>query len=1543
MPNGGLNGLLQASSGLRPGTTRHNKAPMPAEDDEIPLDSSSQESQSSSDISMSDSDDDDEVVPLISTGNERIPIQPSLPATPATLVSLMQKDQSMSRKRKSAEDADAPRDTVTSTKKVKLDREGYDQSLSTITCPSDKYLLPAEIWHRIFSFIPPRTLGNLLCTNKLFNEYLDPSSRYQCKFASTHSQTSVLLMKPDAIWQVSRRRFWPRMPAPLQQKTELDMWRLACGNKCQYCDKADSELPHSPGGHHRYNSQPVWAFGVRSCGPCLVEKTIKEIDLLLSSSVPSLLMSALPFALITNDMRTISPDALQKGLIQPDLQVTRIYLSEHVERLKQEFLSVKAMGGATAEEWLKGLEPRGKELLNDQMRWEKWASTGGGVAQMQVQLSTDSIPSTTILGSKGQASMDVSSLPPRSHSSSTSVPKQRTPDSYHIAPISTAYQSTHIASTIQNDSAALKQSLLQQNIQPNAPRARTREEALELKAARRAEIERRAMELNPPLPTNILARIPSFQAAIQIISPLDDNAWDMLKPRLLAQRADAEEVEKREQKVFPQSHISPEQSEGRRNNEENSIAAKQLIDKTWDDIQAPLRARISAYADEIIRDSWDDGRKVDTENSPQFAADVLLYVRRRFYAEIAKESVETRAAGQAPVEDPPEGPFTQKLTLENMKWLFDVKIKPATESYRKDLFFCNSCEVNYKAFGFEGVIQHYAAKHTTALSLGSVVVHWRAEWPEIPPFKPDTSVVKTDHPLAVSSYGTLQSQSYAGPYSHNTSEYSSVSNLTSFQPPPYFTVPPPNYEHSVYEPTTQQPAPYGQRHPYIPGQHDYSSSYPLHPSPYNSHGPTYTGSQLPFSPGIQTGPTIYPPTADVYHKHNYNARQSNSQVNLQNSHDTSLTGKYHAQLEYLARSSRELWTSTAGLKELSGDIRVCVVIYHIVQRFRSKFFESPPLTMFIDGLSNNKEMRPVRNVNSLMCKACNIGLGDGLPTGQTRRTFSLPQLVNHFQQKHVDQLHATGTSPLDWTVNMVHTPDLSMLSNLRYLTNMDNQKFLLISNAFPLVQHLDGYPQGVTSARYQDTGANPVTASYASQQTTDGTLTPQFPSFYEPSSLNPMAEHDSATLGLQDPTRATISSQKLDPNQFSARGTPISTAHQRFQGDLDRESSDTWQGSNLIRSRKQKGNSKDHRTHSGQGFKSRKGGVAATSARAKSQEPREDDLVAEEDRRQEEEIRAMWAADRKETARLASQNHYSVQAGEVDIATATLEAERPMSSLTDMPQGIRSPTYSARLQDYQQPVIVQEREEDDLIAGLETQLDKQQASPEYIDYRSRHTSGTNHEPSHGRYVVSGQRNHLDQGHPYKEVRSRSPVYVRHNPGSQFNQYREGSSESHPIGIRTATTLDDVSYNRSYHEEYHHVFTDDPRARQPSPKYAETFELVRVRDPRGEYFIRRPIRLEREPAYPGFQDRRAPYGEAALQYRTYENDDYASSRIGYEPGSRTETSSRQPPYEISGRSASLSRRAYETVQRDDPAGYEDYDPRFPAAPPGLDITRQVRYR
>ena len=126
--------------------------------------------------------------------------------------------------------------------------------------------------------------------------------------------------------------------------------------------------------------------------------------MLLSSSIPSPLITALPFIFLTNELHVIPLATLQNG--QPTgIQITKRFFNPHIEDIKREFDDVKAMGSATAEEWIKGLEGRGRERRNDAVRWERW-DVSGGVARMrnigtniirnpERQSSTHSLPGTS--------------------------------------------------------------------------------------------------------------------------------------------------------------------------------------------------------------------------------------------------------------------------------------------------------------------------------------------------------------------------------------------------------------------------------------------------------------------------------------------------------------------------------------------------------------------------------------------------------------------------------------------------------------------------------------------------------------------------------------------------------------------------------------------------------------------------------------------------------------------------------------------------------------------------------------------------------------------------------------------------------------------------------------------------------------------------------------------------------------------------------------------------------------------------------------------
>jgi hypothetical protein len=101
------------------------------------------------------------------------------------------------------------------------------------------------------------------------------------------------------------------------------------------------------------------------------------MDLLFSSTLPSILLPALPFALFTPSMQFISSIALRGSQSSSSLNLTKYYFKPHIQAMKREFDEVKALGSATAEEWVKGLETNGKEKLADAARWEQWEMSGG--------------------------------------------------------------------------------------------------------------------------------------------------------------------------------------------------------------------------------------------------------------------------------------------------------------------------------------------------------------------------------------------------------------------------------------------------------------------------------------------------------------------------------------------------------------------------------------------------------------------------------------------------------------------------------------------------------------------------------------------------------------------------------------------------------------------------------------------------------------------------------------------------------------------------------------------------------------------------------------------------------------------------------------------------------------------------------------------------------------------------------------------------------------------------------------------------------------
>ncbi|PHH74624.1 hypothetical protein CDD80_2955 [Ophiocordyceps camponoti-rufipedis] len=129
-----------------------------------------------------------------------------------------------------------------------------------------------------------------------------------------------------------------------------------------------------------------------------------------------------------------------------------------------------------------------------------------------------------------------------------------------------------------------------------------------------------------------------------------------------------------------------------------------------------VQPTLASLADDVIR-SWNGGQKVSKALAPEFAATVMIEVRKRFLANLA-----------------PGSGCAQVLTLKDMQWIAEKKISKYTHPH-ENIFWCNGCPPERVAtFKIQGVIQHYADKHTS-----EPVVQWSAEWTDTPPFDPHPS------------------------------------------------------------------------------------------------------------------------------------------------------------------------------------------------------------------------------------------------------------------------------------------------------------------------------------------------------------------------------------------------------------------------------------------------------------------------------------------------------------------------------------------------------------------------------------------------------------------------------------------------------------------------------------------------------------------------------------------------------------------------------------------------------------------------------------
>ena len=576
-------------------------------------------------------------------------------------------------------------------------------------------------------------------------------------------------------------------------------------------------------------------------------------------------------------------------------------------------------------------------------------------------------------------------------------------------------------------------------LQSAAPRPfRDLREVNEAKAARKAEIERRSMLLIPPISPNVLAQMDSFQAALQIPSQLTDQAWEILKPRLVSQR---EEGEKRERERLEQEAALKAIAEERKMQEIKPKEARDTLEQAWDISQAPIRDRLALYADELIRSTWANGRAVTKDNCAKFAASILMHVHKRFHQDQHFQNVRPLYSGSPHTSG--TGTDEKVLIMENMKWVFDNKIKPITEPFSREIFLCNGCEGPLQYHGFEAVIQHYAAKHTNVLSQGNSVVYWRASWPDPPPFHPDPDAARGQIRSAFESSDRerqLEAAVIGLPRPDEAHSYTfnigvagtSIAGSSDALCQPFGGV-------------TAYPHQYSQHPP----------SYNMQPSPQtpgfgaHQHFNDMEVSQTGRGPIVIEQPAQYQPqdaTAGLPQP------GQSYQTTASNGHS------YQSQMADMAKHAREVWFATNSIRGIPAAVRIFVVIYHTATRFAKTYGMDPGVAMFLDGLNHNAQMRPVRSLNGLACKACSslqrLSGSDACAKAgvDANKLYTLPILLNHFKGVHAQPVNPgldSDVGPLDWKTDMVELPETSVIVGLVHSAGIDDYKLSLIAQALP--------------------------------------------------------------------------------------------------------------------------------------------------------------------------------------------------------------------------------------------------------------------------------------------------------------------------------------------------------------------------------------------------------------------------------------------------------------------------------------------------------------
>ncbi|KAF4553599.1 Hypothetical protein D9617_6g093300 [Elsinoe fawcettii] len=910
-------------------------------------------------------------------------------------------------------------------------RQKVDTSPSNPSPPKVKpelIVTPEPFLQHVFSYLNPVDIRACHDTCQTFRKCITTTQ------ANINDDKSVLpAMSGDDIWQASWELHANDFPAILDGVSAKRMIELLSSDRCESCGTQPTTLPERKSfwntGPGQNGTRVIWQFQARMCGNCFEQETIMDVELIVSPD--KVLMPLLPFVFRTADKNYISPSQVTKGnkSIPSSLIITKVYHRKSLGKVRDTYDMFKKDFPEALDGYKKDAAAATKRKIDDAGRWAAWeASLPPGVssalAAKTMFILADNLPTHTdnmTRNQYGQQGMSgdsfIGTLSSNPSNASTPQPAQ--------------------ASQTSNSSLS--------------DYRRTR-----VLAARKDDLERLCWdEFQPPIAANVLQYIPAFLKHCAYPIPVTSPEWMVLKPIIGEQRLQAEQTQQRRMNsVNPSEYV--DQITQRVSRQRGAIAQDPTGNNYEERAQKAVRVKLLSIGHSVVEERWDSCKRLLNADFENFAADALLTSLDRF-----REETNTK-----------DYQMGHSITLETMKYLFDNLVKPVLEGKVAKAFICAECDDVSAKYTFDGMMQHFGAKHDSDFGNGNVVVSWHtALWPDDPPFKRHPFENRRVPPMYAI---TAREQSRpAAPLAQIQTAPTVPLAITpdidallrSLRTPDGATA---NFNLQSFTQNAQTSA--NLCTDFAPGSSNYQAG---HTTPVAQVKQEVNREVKPefnseFKPKRE--PSAEPkPNSQVMR--NNRSRVQRFRPYPEHQSDNPYLRKYKAppkvikpeEKEEVGKAAKFAHRATGAVPDLDDALRLKAIIIHIAEVFIKRFDRPLDVTTFAGALSSRPDMKPLRKFTGLYCHLCvEEADGDGMvpveqldPSG-AGRAWGLGALLQHYKQSHVDDDDQT---PAAWLENMIELPHVEAIKEIVNLTGMTQEKLELLIAAVPGEIFPDGIPQ----------------------------------------------------------------------------------------------------------------------------------------------------------------------------------------------------------------------------------------------------------------------------------------------------------------------------------------------------------------------------------------------------------------------------------------------------------------------------------------------------